>query len=83
MGRLALNLKPHHRPLVQYRNLSLASVALLFTAFLLLLLVGLSLPIIKGIYILGVKGVPQNQPPTSIATLLQFGVWGVCATRCV
>ncbi|KAJ7505362.1 hypothetical protein B0H11DRAFT_1978301 [Mycena galericulata] len=44
--------KPHHRPLAAYRLLSYICIGLLFSAFLLSLLVGLSLPIIKTIYLL-------------------------------
>lgn len=44
--------KPHHRPLAAYRLLSYICIGLLFTAFLLSLLVGISLPIIKPIYLL-------------------------------
>jgi hypothetical protein len=72
-------LKPHHRPLFQYRNLSIASASLLFVSFLFFLLVGLSLPIIQGIYIVSVKSTTTGQPVTSLATELRFGVWGVCA----
>jgi hypothetical protein len=73
--------QPHRHFLVEYRRLSFAAIGLLFTAFFLLLLVGLSLPIIKSVYIMELEGIPQDQPPTSIATRLQFGVWGVCASR--
>jgi hypothetical protein len=78
---VAMAFRPHRHLLVEYRKLSLAAVGLLFIAFLLLLLVGLSLPLIKPVYIMELKGLPQDQPATSIATRLQFGVWGVCASR--
>jgi len=71
--------KPHHRPLAAYRVLSYICIGLLFTAFLLSLLVGLSLPITKPIYLLRFYSVRTGQPDTSIATDLRFGVWGVCA----
>ncbi|KAJ7645403.1 hypothetical protein DFH06DRAFT_1279368 [Mycena polygramma] len=71
--------KPQHRPLVAYRLLSYICIGLLFTAFLLSLLVGLSLPIIKPIYLLRFYSTRTGQPSTSIATELRFGVWGVCA----
>jgi len=72
--------KPHHRPLAAYRILSYICIGLLFTAFLLSLLVGLSLPIIKPIYLLRFYSTRTGQPVTSIATELRFGVWGACAT---
>ncbi|KAJ6559234.1 hypothetical protein DFH09DRAFT_523721 [Mycena vulgaris] len=72
--------KPHHRPLAAYRILSWICIGLLFTAFLLSLLVGLSLPIIKPIYLLRFYSVRTGQPDSSIATELRFGVWGVCAS---
>jgi len=67
------------RPLQNYVGISIASAILHFTAFLLLLLVGLSLTIIKPIFLILVHSTIVNQPPTSIATQLRFGVWGVCA----
>ncbi|KAJ6584926.1 actin cortical patch SUR7/pH-response regulator pali [Mycena capillaripes] len=72
--------KPHHRPLAAYRLLSYICIGLLFTAFLLSLLVGISLPIIKPIYLLRFYSTRTGQPETSIATELRFGVWGVCAS---
>ncbi|KAJ7780612.1 actin cortical patch SUR7/pH-response regulator pali [Mycena maculata] len=72
--------KPHHRPLAAYKLLSWICIGLLFTAFLLSLLVGLSLPIIKPIYLLSFYSTRTGQVPTSVATELRFGVWGVCAT---
>ena len=54
----------------------------LFAAFLLFLLVALSLPIIKSIYLLQLDGITSStQPTTSVGTRLRFGVWGFCATR--
>ncbi|KAF8575221.1 hypothetical protein K439DRAFT_1641561 [Ramaria rubella] len=53
----------------------------LFASFILLLLVSLSLPIIKALYLVEVNAVPAtSQPATSIATTLRFGIWGFCAT---
>ncbi|KAJ7134576.1 hypothetical protein C8R44DRAFT_770861 [Mycena epipterygia] len=72
--------KPHHRPLAAYPILSYICIGLLLTACLLSLLIGLSLPIIKPIYLLRFYSVRTGQPETSIATELRFGVWGVCAT---
>lgn len=51
---------------------------LLFSAWLLLLLVSLSLPIIKTIYILEVKSKAALPVQTSVATSIRFGVWGMC-----
>jgi len=53
----------------------------LFAAFLLLLLVSLSLPLIKSIYILEISAnLPTGTPPSSIATAIRFGLWGYCAS---
>ncbi|CAE7228490.1 unnamed protein product [Rhizoctonia solani] len=51
---------------------------LLFSAWVLLLLVSLSLPIIKPIYILEVDAKVSPEVQTSIATSIRFGVWGMC-----
>ncbi|THH03923.1 hypothetical protein EW145_g5897 [Phellinidium pouzarii] len=56
-------------------------VTLAFAAFLLLLLVAISMPIIKAVYLLRVDSTSAPELiPTSIATELRFGVWGYCAT---
>ncbi|KAK0226348.1 actin cortical patch SUR7/pH-response regulator pali [Armillaria fumosa] len=74
-------MKPHHRPFALYREISIVSLVLLFIAFLLLLLVGISLTIIKAVYLIRVYSTAtSDEPVTSIATELRFGVWGVCAT---
>ena len=74
----------YHRPFFHYRFVSFAAFLLLFVAFILFLLVGLSLPIIKSIYLLKLNASPNpNQPKTSVASTLTFGVWGFCATRYV
>ncbi|KAF5386221.1 hypothetical protein D9615_002313 [Tricholomella constricta] len=73
-------MKPHHRPLARHRFVSTVSFILLFGAFLLLLLVAVSLPILKPVYLLSVKSTLTGQVPTSIATELRFGVWGLCAS---
>jgi len=68
----------HHR-----RNKRHATITgfFLFGAFLLFLLVALSLPIIKSIYVLQIKSLTSPaQPETSVATQLRFGVWGFCAS---
>jgi hypothetical protein len=68
----------------RYKVVTLLSAGLLFSAFLLLLLVALSLPITKTIYLLSVKSTTAvAQEQLTLATELRFGVWGVCATRCV
>ncbi|KAF5321002.1 hypothetical protein D9619_001645 [Psilocybe cf. subviscida] len=54
------------------------SVLLLFTAFLLFLLVSLSLPIIKPIYLFSVRSTTRTAN-LSLAQELRFGVWGACA----
>ena len=74
-------LKKNHIPFFHYRYISLAAFLLLLVAFILFLLVALSLPIIKGIFLLEVIAtLDPNQPATSIANTLRFGVWGLCAT---
>lgn len=69
----------HHR-----RNKRHATVTgfLLFGAFLLFLLVALSLPILKSIYLLEIRS-KTSQIETTVATRLRFGVWGFCASRFV
>ncbi|KAF7346261.1 hypothetical protein MSAN_01853300 [Mycena sanguinolenta] len=74
-----MKVKPHHKPLAAYQLLSYICIGLLTTACLFSLLIGLSLPIIKQIYLLKVSSTSQGQPATSVATELRFGVWGVCA----
>jgi len=69
-----------HYPFAHHRVLSTLSFLLLFIAFILILLVGISLPVVKTVYLLSVKSTTDNQPATSVATELRFGVWGVCAT---
>ena len=72
----------HHRR--KYNALIVVTVVLLFAAFLLQLLVALSLPIIKPVYLLAVVSATRDRiVPTAIATELRFGVWGYCATRYV
>jgi hypothetical protein len=73
-------MRPHHRPLHAHRGISLAACILLCGACVLLLLVGLSLPIIQSIVLLRVFSTATNGPPTTGATQLSFGVWGVCAS---
>jgi hypothetical protein len=69
------------KPLQAYRIISIIAFTLLLTTCILLLLVGLSLTIIKPIYLINVKSTSNVSPPTTIATQLRFGVWGVCAYK--
>ncbi|KAG7091169.1 hypothetical protein E1B28_010221 [Marasmius oreades] len=73
-------MKRQHKPLVEHKITSLFCVLFLTATFVLLLLVGLSLTIIKPIYIIRVFSIRTGQPATSLATELRFGVWGVCAS---
>ena len=74
----------HPRPLARHLGISLATCLLLFAAFLLFLLVGLSLPIIRTVYLFDVRfATAPGAPATSVATDLRFGVWGVCARSAV
>ena len=68
------------RPLARHLGISLATCAIFLASFVLFLLVGLSVTIIKSIYIFQIQfSTNPSQPVTSVATDLQFGVWGVCA----
>ncbi|KAI0067664.1 hypothetical protein BV25DRAFT_847757 [Artomyces pyxidatus] len=70
----------HHHPRRHVQHATFTGF-LLFSAFLLFLLVGLSLPIIKPIYLLQLNAIPEaNEPVTSIGTEVRFGVWGFCVT---
>ncbi|KAL9712081.1 hypothetical protein Ac2012v2_005157 [Leucoagaricus gongylophorus] len=66
------------RPLQAYRIISIIAFSLLLASCILLVLVGLSLPIIKSIYIISLRSTADG-PPTSVASSLRFGIWGVCA----
>ncbi|KAH7883279.1 hypothetical protein F5I97DRAFT_220571 [Phlebopus sp. FC_14] len=68
------------RPLQKHVILSVVSLLIFFTAFLLFLLVGLSLTIIPSIYLVRVSAKGSTNPVSNVATSLWFGVWGVCAT---
>lgn len=66
--------------MLRIHTLSVASASILGLAFVIMLFVSLSLPIIKDIYILDLQATPfQGLPATNTATRLRFGVWGVCA----
>ncbi|OCB85105.1 hypothetical protein A7U60_g7730 [Sanghuangporus baumii] len=68
----------HHRR--KYTFLIVLTLLVLFTAFILQLLVALSLLIIDPVYLLSVVSTTRDDlPPTAIATELRFGVWGYCA----
>ncbi|KAI0753083.1 hypothetical protein C8Q80DRAFT_491707 [Daedaleopsis nitida] len=70
----------HPRPLRRHLKTSLTTCFFLVVAFVLFLLVGLSLPIIKPIYIFEISFEQSaDQPVTSVASTLRFGVWGLCA----
>lgn len=69
------------KPLSGHKVVSSISFTFLFIAFILLLLVSLSLPIIHSIYILSLTSTSIGQPQTSLATEINFGVWGLCASR--
>ncbi|ESK97266.1 hypothetical protein Moror_17831 [Moniliophthora roreri MCA 2997] len=73
-------MKPEHKPLAAHRVTSVVSVFFLLSIFVLLLLVGLSLTIIKPIYIIRVFNANPDAPISSLATELRFGVWGICAS---
>lgn len=58
------------------------AIALLVIAFVLLLLVAISLPIVKAVYLFTLQAKDaEDLLPTSIGTEVRFGVWGYCATR--
>ncbi|KDR75627.1 hypothetical protein GALMADRAFT_248189 [Galerina marginata CBS 339.88] len=77
---MRFRLQEQHKPLRLYRIVSYISCGLLFVAFLLFLLVSISLPIIKGIYILALRSTVAPSRVLSLATQLRFGVWGFCAS---
>ncbi|KAH8087825.1 hypothetical protein BXZ70DRAFT_955328 [Cristinia sonorae] len=70
-----------YRPLAQYKCVSITASLFLLAAFVLYLLVALSVPILKPIYLFVlIFNTQPDQPPTSIATDIRFGVWGFCAS---
>jgi len=75
-----MTLRAELKPLARYPVVAFVSCAFLFAAFLLLLLVALSLPILKTIYLVQLTSGATEASPLSVATELRFGVWGVCAT---
>lgn len=74
----------HERPQRRRRVITWGTALFTFATFLLFLLVGLSLPIIKSVWLLSIHAKTNSTLPiTSVATELKFGVWGFCAFRCV
>ena len=69
------------KPLRKHPVISIVTSSLLLTDFLFFLLVALSVPIIKSIYLLSLDSITSGEPVTSVATRLRFGVWGMCAYR--
>lgn len=77
-------MKTHTGHRTKHWRLTTLIAFLLLASFILLLFVAISLPVFKPIYLLSVHtSAAADQPATSIATELRFGVWGFCATRCV
>ncbi|KAH6914025.1 hypothetical protein BKA70DRAFT_651750 [Coprinopsis sp. MPI-PUGE-AT-0042] len=70
-----MRIKDYHRPLKRYRVISGISCIILVCAFILFLLVSLSLPVIRQIFLLSVHSFPAIG--TSLSEL-RFGVWGAC-----
>ncbi|KAF9529795.1 hypothetical protein CPB83DRAFT_852198 [Crepidotus variabilis] len=68
------------KPFARYPITAFVSCGFLFATFILLLLVGISLTIIKPIYLVTFRSTTTSGSTLSIATELRFGVWGVCAT---
>ncbi|KAG9221239.1 hypothetical protein CCMSSC00406_0008926 [Pleurotus cornucopiae] len=64
-------MKREHRPLARHKVVSSISFFLLLAAFILLLLVAISLPIIKAVYLISVKADVSALPLTSAATELR------------
>ncbi|KAM5542941.1 hypothetical protein V8D89_003325 [Ganoderma adspersum] len=80
LGRRRTKHRRHPRPLARHLGISLTTCAIFLISFILFLLVGLSVTIIKSIYIFRIQfATNPDQPVTSVATDLHFGVWGVCA----
>lgn len=59
-------MRPEHKPLHAYRVISILCSIILFASFVLLLLVGISLPIVKAVYVIKAHAVTDG-PATSIA----------------
>ncbi|EMD33143.1 hypothetical protein CERSUDRAFT_118206 [Gelatoporia subvermispora B] len=69
----------HPRPLARHLGISLATCFFLLVSFVLFLLVGISTPIVKSIYLFNLQFTPTaGQPTTSVGTDIRFGAWGAC-----
>ncbi|OCH86085.1 hypothetical protein OBBRIDRAFT_797529 [Obba rivulosa] len=69
----------HPRPLARHLWISLATCFFLLSSFVLFLLVGISTPIVKSIYLFNLQFTPSgDQPVTSVGTDVRFGAWGAC-----
>jgi len=67
------------RALEKHFKVSVATSIVFLFAFCAFLLVALSLPIIKPIWLYTIRADPTTgQPMTSVATDIKFGVWGFC-----
>jgi hypothetical protein len=66
----------------RHRRTSIFTAFILFAAFILLLLVALSLPIIKSIYLLELAA-NDIDGLSVVGTSVRFGVWGFCINRYV
>ncbi|GJE91351.1 SUR7/PalI family protein [Phanerochaete sordida] len=76
--------KPRFHSTARYHFTAVLTFVALLFAFVLYLLPALSLPIIKAVYLMQINfATPPDQPPTSVATNLRFGVWGFCASSVV
>lgn len=66
------------------KTISFLLLLCLFICFVLLLLVSISTPIIKGLYLVIAQVITVNpQPANPSVTEIRFGIWGFCANRCV
>lgn len=73
--------KPRMRSRQRFHMAAAIAFIAALSAFVLYLLAALSLPIIKPIYLLQINfKTGADQPATSVATNLRFGVWGFCAS---
>jgi len=71
----------HPKKRRQHTGIVTTAIALLVIAFVLLLLVSISLPIVKAVYLFTLQAKDaEDLLPTSIGTEVRFGVWGYCAT---
>lgn len=66
--------------LARHRFISVVSCVLLLASTILLLLVSVSSPILKPVYLASIESILAKEDLTSATTELRFGVWGLCAT---